>query len=103
MEKAESELRTVALDVLTKLHLAEGLDTLAAERMKQALRAAAKSWAESDVITKSAANLLVDLANSIEASSYTYKDDEAARIRDLAYEVADLVRDCVTVEGGFDL
>jgi len=56
--------------VLTSLRQGRGLDVQASERLKEALRTAAQVWADATVISKSAANLFVDLAAGIEACSH---------------------------------
>jgi len=97
MDKVESELQAAALEVLTPLRQGRGLALQAAERLKTALRAAAQAWAETSVISKSAANLFVDLASGVEACSYAYSGGEATSVKIFADEVADLVRACVVV------
>ena len=96
MDKIETELQGAATELLTPLRQGRGIDEEAAERLKSALRAAAEAWADSKDISKSAANLFVDLASGIEACSYSYGPD-GERIRVLADEVADLIRACVAV------
>jgi hypothetical protein len=95
MEEVEAEMQSAAAHVMTELRTAHGLDTQSADRLRSALRAAAVRWAASATITKSAANLFVDLAPGIDACSYAYPGDEGQSIRDFAVEVADLVRACV--------
>lgn len=56
--------------MLTSLRQGRGLDVQASERLKEALRTAAQVWADATVISKSAANLFVDLAAGIEACSH---------------------------------
>jgi len=98
MDEAECELQEAAGDVATKLRSGQGLDVATCDRLKFALRKAAERWASSQVISKSAANLFVDLASGIDASSYAYQGEEAIRIRAFADEIADLVRTCVAIE-----
>jgi hypothetical protein len=74
----------------------EGMDEIALKNLRDALRACAAAWRDSDTIPKRAANVLVDLSPAIEASSYLYDEDYAARVRDVYLEIADLVRDCVS-------
>ena len=97
MDKVESELQAAALGVLTPLRQGRGLEIHAAEQLKGALRTAAHAWATASVISKSAANLFVDLACGIEACSYAYSGEEAISVKAFADEVADLVRACVVV------
>jgi hypothetical protein len=97
MDAIESELLVSATEVLTPLRQGVGLVPAAAERLKQALRAGAREWSNSLTITKSAANLFVDLASGIEACSYAYGGDKAEQVRAFADEVGDLVRACVAI------
>ena len=97
MDKIESELQAAAAELLTSLRQGTGLDAGSTDRLKNALRAAARAWTDADAISKSAANLFVDLASGIEACSYAYGGGDAKRIKGLADEVADLVRACVAV------
>jgi hypothetical protein len=95
MDAIESQIQIAAESLLTTLRQAGGIDQGAATKLKDALRAAAAAWAHSSTISKSAANLFVDLASGIESVSHAYPADEAAPIRMLADEVAALVRACV--------
>jgi hypothetical protein len=97
MDPTEVELQASALDVIRSLARGDGLDLAAAERLKQALHLAEQAWSNSTTISKSAANLFVDLAWGIDSQSYAYRGDEAERIRTFAQEVADLVRVCVAI------
>ncbi len=95
MDEVESELQAAAVDVLTPLRQGRGLDTEAAERLKTALGAASRAWASASTISKSAANLFVDLASGIDACSYAYSGQDAENIKASSDDVADLVRSCV--------
>lgn len=97
VDRIEMELQSVAMELLTSLRQGRGVDQQSAERLKKALRIAAEGWADAKVVSKSAANLFVDLPSGIEACSYAYDGDEANTVRALADEVADLVRACVAV------
>jgi hypothetical protein len=96
MDEIEKGLQQAASQLLTSLRQGRGIDDIAAERLKNALHQAAEVWANSEMISKSAANLFVDLASGIEACSYSYGSD-GDRIKALADEVADLIRACVAV------
>jgi hypothetical protein len=98
MDEVECELQEAAGELATTLRLGRGLDAAMLDRLRCALKNAAQHWAGRQTITKSAANLFVDLSPSIDASSYLYQGEEANRIRLLADEIADLVRACVAVE-----
>ena len=97
MDAIELELQTSAAEVLTLLRQGHGLEAAASERLKQALQVAAREWQDSGTITKSAANLFVDLASGIEGCSYPYGGEVGGRIKALADEVGDLVRACVAI------
>jgi hypothetical protein len=81
-------------DIPLRMH--EGIDEIALDNLRDALRQCAEAWRDADSIPKSAALDLVDLAPGIESSSYLYDEDYAARVRDISIEIADLVRDCVS-------
>lgn len=95
MDKFESELQAAAKELLASLRQGKGFDKQSAGRLKSALRMAAEAWADATVISKSAANLFVDLASGVDACSYAYTGEEANEIKKLADEIADLVRICV--------
>jgi hypothetical protein len=95
----DASLENAAEAVLVPLRVAKGLDPLAVEALKDALRAAAHAWADADAIPKRAANLLVDLAPAIESCGFAYPGDEGKQIRDLSIEIADLIRSCVALSG----
>ena len=95
----EKKLQKAAARVLTRVQLAGGVDFHEANALREALREAAAAWADSETVTKSAANLFVDLANGIDACSDHYPDPERAEIRLFAQEIAELVRECVAHEG----
>lgn len=80
------------------LRSGEGLDRQALQRLYVSLEACAREWAGRDVVPKGAANLFIDLACGIEASSYLYKEAEAEEIRGAADVIADLVRSCLVTD-----
>lgn len=96
MGQAEQRLHDAAERLYGSLRLARGIDDDAANDLKLALNEIAQEWAHASTVPKSAVNLLVDLAPAIESSSYAYAGEEAKRIRDLALEIADLVRESVS-------
>jgi len=97
MDAIESELQASAAAVIGALGRGNGLDLIAADRLKKALRLAAQAASDRPTISKSAANLFVDLAWGIDSQSYAYRGDEAEQIKAFADEVADLVRACVPI------
>ncbi|MBK8252208.1 MAG: hypothetical protein IPK82_06015 [Polyangiaceae bacterium] len=96
MTRNEQRLHDSAEVLLVWLRTAKGIHKEAAESLKAALGDLAEEWVSTDVIPKSAANLLVDLASGIDSCSELYHGNEAASIRDLAIEIGDLVRKCVS-------
>jgi hypothetical protein len=95
MENVDRELQAAAAQLLTSLRQGRGVEDADADRLRNALRAAAAAWSTSEVIPKKAANLFVDLASGIEACSYGYAPADAQRIKELADEIADLIRACL--------
>lgn len=100
---AQSEPVTALLQAVeafgVPLRSGEGFNEAGFQSLVDALRACATAWADADTIPKLAANVLVDLAPATEAASYAYRDAVAERIREASYTLADLIRDCVAVEG----
>jgi hypothetical protein len=90
--KIEAELQAAAA-FLGPLRRGEGIDVASATRLKAALQAAAQARSDSETISKSAANLFVDLR----AGSRRVGGDEGNHIMGFADEVADLVRACVSI------
>ena len=95
MEHIEAALEAAAVELIGPLRQGMGLDEKAANRLKQALRTAAQEWMNAETISKSTANLFIDLANGIGACGDAYGGEEGERIKAIADEVADLVRACV--------
>jgi hypothetical protein len=98
MRNIEEDLEDVAGRLLDSLRQSRGIDTEAADRLRELLRAAAKAWASSPSIPKRSANLFVDLASGIEACRYSYPGEDSQTIGRLADELADLIRACVAIE-----
>lgn len=98
MDEVESELQSAAQALQTQLRQGRGFDEERAERLKKAHRAAARAWADRDVISKSAANLVVELGWCLDGCSDIYRGEKAGRIKQLAHELTDLVR--ASVRGG---
>lgn len=94
--RPEVDALLVAADKFTvPLRMGQGVDEVALDALRDALRRCAEAWHERDLVPKLAANVLVDLYPAVEASSYLYSDDYAPRVRTVAEEIGDLVRSCV--------
>jgi hypothetical protein len=93
-----SALLTAANEVTVPLRLGDGLDDIALESLRSALRRCAQAWANDQLIPKAGANVLVDLANAVEATANLYPEGYRQRVQDVAWELADLVRACVAVQ-----
>jgi hypothetical protein len=88
-------LITAAERFTVPLRMGQGIDDIAYESLRDALRMCAIAWRTEDLVPKVAANVLVDLYPAVEASSYIYGDDYGPRVRAIAEEIGDLVRSCV--------
>ncbi len=86
-----------AMAFAVPLRAGEGFDESAFNALCDALQTCADEWAATDVIPKTAANLLVDLSTGIEASSFQYQGDDNKKILHAADRIAFLVRECVAV------
>jgi hypothetical protein len=100
VDAIETEIQKSAERLLTALRKGRGIDSVAAESLKQSLRQAAAEWRSSRTVSKSAANLFIDLASGISALAHSYGNDEGRRIEALADELGELVRQCVAVDEG---
>jgi hypothetical protein len=97
MTTPEADALNQAVEQFTvPLRMGEGMNEIALDNLRDALRLCAGAWRNTDSIPKSAALELVDLAPAIESSSYLYDEDYAARVRDVSVEIADLVRESVS-------
>src|SRR4051794_15975631 len=96
MEPVETELHDAAEDFLFQLRMKMKFDPSAAECLKAALRAAAEAWAGRATISKSAANLFVDLESATLSCATLFTVEQRETVRYLADELAGLVRQCVT-------
>jgi hypothetical protein len=95
MENVDRELQAAAAQLLTSLRRERGVEDADADRLRNALHVAAAAWSTSEVIPKKAANLFVDLASGTEACSDAHAPADPRRIKELADEVADLIRACL--------
>jgi hypothetical protein len=97
MDSYEARIQDAANRLLTSLRQGRSVDQRAAADLRSGLQDAAAGWAASVTVSKSAANLFVDLATGIGACGYLYRVEEGGQISLLADEVADLVRRCLEV------
>jgi hypothetical protein len=94
----EREIQESALKLLAPLRLGRGHTIQDAGRLRTALQRAANEWANRDTISRTAANLLVDLAYAID-DCLEQSHEEFASVSYLEDEFSSLVRECVS--GGF--
>ena len=76
-----------------------GIDERLLENLKTALQAFAESWASSDSIPRMAANILVDIYPATESNASLYDETESEKITQAAYELHELVGECVALAG----
>ncbi|MFJ7064911.1 hypothetical protein [Streptomyces sp. NPDC101115] len=79
------------------LRMRNGFDETAYQALTEALRACAEEWAELDAIPRLGANVLVDVFAATEANAALYEGDVADRVMEAAYELHDLVGECVAL------
>lgn len=92
-----ADLLSTAEAFLMPLRSGEGYRDDLFHDLCEAIRSCGRLWQDSDSIPKLAANLFVDLASGIEASSYAYSDSqEAETIQKASYIIGDLVRETIS-------
>jgi hypothetical protein len=89
-----NELLAAAEALTVPLRMGRGLDEEALARVEDALERAAIAWRGDPMIPKRAASVLVELASSVETSSYLYDVSQADLIRQHAAHLGDLVARC---------
>lgn len=82
----------------TSLRTNRGMDESALVALRAALVACASAWAELDAIPRRGANILVDIFPATESNSHAYAGEVAERIMAAAYDLQELVWNCVGVE-----
>lgn len=90
-------LVAAASDFLVGLRGHEGVDEDTFRLLASALRNCAAAWEGRDQIPRLGVDVLVDVFPATEASAYLYEGEERRRIMDMAFELQDLVRECVGV------
>ncbi|MBG0853376.1 hypothetical protein I2W78_16350 [Streptomyces spinoverrucosus] len=79
------------------LWMRAGFDQAAYDALTEAPRECENGWAELDVISRLGTNVLVDVFAATEASAGLYKAETADRVMEAAYELHDLVGECVAL------
>jgi hypothetical protein len=92
------ELVAAAVKFTVPLRMGDGMDEIALNALRQALRRCADAWRHEVSIPKRAAHVLVDLFPAIEGDSHLYEEDYAKLVRDVALEISDLVTECVALD-----
>lgn len=80
------------------LRMNRGLDESALMSLKHALEACALAWANLDAIPRLGVNILVDIFPATESNSNSYAGEVGERIMAIAYELQDLVSECVHID-----
>ncbi|MGA5069171.1 hypothetical protein ACPB9E_36370 [Streptomyces exfoliatus] len=79
------------------LRMQQGIDEGIYTSLKEALHACAEVWATLDAIPRLGANILVDVFAATEANANLYEGELADRITAAAYELHELVGECVAL------
>ncbi|MEU6213462.1 hypothetical protein ABZ891_26640 [Streptomyces sp. NPDC047023] len=79
------------------LRMGQGIDEELYVSLRQALRSCAEEWVALDLIPRAGANVLVDIFAATEANSSLYEGDVADRVMEVAYELHELVGECVAL------
>jgi hypothetical protein len=79
------------------LRMRNGFDQAAYGALTEALRACADEWAQLEAIPRLGANVLVDIFAATEANAGLYEGEAADRVMEAAYELHDLVGECVAL------
>lgn len=82
------------------LHLREGLSENAYARLCDALLTCSAAWRDLPAIPRLGVNILVDMFPATEANADLYDGDLRKRIQEIAFEIQDLIRQCVAVSEG---
>lgn len=94
-----AELVAAASEFVVGLRMREGVSEDSFQRLSSALRNFASSWEGQDEIPRLAANVLVDIFPATESSADLYESEERNRIQEMAFELHELIQECVAVEG----
>jgi hypothetical protein len=98
-DEASARLATAWEQFDVPLRMRKGFDDGAYTALKSALENCAQSWASSDVIPRPGANILVDIFAATEGNVGLYSGETSDRVMQAAYELQELVAECVALNG----
>lgn len=99
--RAIIRLRGAAEHFVLMLRREEGLDPEALDELCEAIDRCGRSWARSETVPKSAAQILSELFPAIEACAWLYPEPTRQRISEAAARVAQSVSACLdSADGG---
>ena len=79
------------------LRMRRGLKEELLARLKEALRECAASWESLDALPRAGMNILVDIFPATESNADLYDRDVSDRIMQAAFELQELVGECVAM------
>jgi hypothetical protein len=79
------------------LRFREGVSESAYDGLRAALLICAEAWHHLPAIPRLGANVLVDMFPATEANADLYEGEIRSRILAMAFEIQDLVRECVAI------
>ncbi|WP_236060775.1 hypothetical protein [Actinacidiphila acididurans] len=97
-DEASSALANAWQEFDTPLRMRKGFDENAYLTLKTALQACAESWVSLDAIPRLGANILVDIFPATEGNVGLYTGEAADRVMEAAYELQELVGECVGLD-----
>lgn len=91
-------LVSAASEFTVGLRMREGVSEAAFQRLSSVLRSCAYSWEGLAEIPRRAANVLVDIFPATESSADLYDGEERDRIQEMAFQLHELIQECVAVD-----
>jgi len=88
---AEDEVVQVVTDLLTDLHMGQGLNEPLVQRLRELLPGFAETWPHRETVPREAAGMLAELHGQLVAQSYAYPELQAETIRELAMDLHEQV------------